>query len=104
VICDTSFEAGTICVVSMRGLDREDVGARAHRHHDLFERGVAGALAEAVDRALDLARAGQHRGERVGHGQAEVVVAMHRPHHLVGVGHALDQLAHGGGELDSGML
>jgi hypothetical protein len=29
------------------------------RHHDLFERRVAGALADAVDRHLGLARAGE---------------------------------------------
>ena len=81
------------------GLDREDVGAGAHRHDDLLERGVAGTFAEAVDRALDLAGARAHRGQRVGHGQPEVVVAMHRPHYLVRVGHALDQRAYGGGEL-----
>ena len=31
------------------------------RHDDLFERGIAGALAEAVDGAFDLARAGAAR-------------------------------------------
>jgi hypothetical protein len=31
--------------------------ARAQRHDDLFQRRVAGALADAVDRALDLPRA-----------------------------------------------
>ena len=94
VICDTRREAGTICVVSMRVSQVEEVAARAHRHDDLLERGVAGALAEAVDRALDLARAADlHRGERVGHRHAEVVVAVHRPHRLVGVGHPLAQRA-----------
>ena len=33
--------------------------------------------------------------KRVGHGQAEVVVAMHREDRLVGVGHAVEQLANG---------
>jgi hypothetical protein len=40
--------------------DREDIRTRAHRHDDFFERGIAGPLAQAVDRALDLARTGQH--------------------------------------------
>ena len=35
----------------------EVVGAGAQRHHDLLQRGVAGPLADAVDRALDLAGA-----------------------------------------------
>ena len=51
----------------MAGLDR---------HHDLFERGVAGALADAVDGAFDLAGAGLHGGERVGDGQTQIVMAM----------------------------
>ena len=45
-------------------------------HDDLFERAVAGALADAVDGAFDLARAGFDGGERVGDGEAEIVMAM----------------------------
>ena len=52
--------------------------AHAQRDDDLLERRVARALAEAVDRALDLRRAGGEAGERVGDGEAEVVVAVHR--------------------------
>jgi hypothetical protein len=52
--------------------------ARAEGHHDLLERSVAGALAKAVDRDLDLARAGLHGGERVRGRQSEVVVAVDR--------------------------
>ena len=37
---------------------------------------VAGALAEPVQRALDVAGAGAHGGHRVGHGAARVVVAV----------------------------
>src|SRR5262249_45836760 len=36
------------------GLAAERVPAYAERHHDLLERSVAGALADAVDGALDL--------------------------------------------------
>jgi hypothetical protein len=51
-----------------------------------LERAVAGTLAEAVDRALDLPRAADlDAGERVGDRHAEVVVAMHRPDRLVGI-------------------
>ena len=39
------------------GLVGQHVAARPDRHHDLFERRVAGALADAVDGALDLPRA-----------------------------------------------
>ena len=54
----------------------EVIAPGADRHHDLFERGVAGALAQTVDRALDLARAVGDAGERVRDREAEVVVAV----------------------------
>ena len=44
----------------------------------LFQRGVAGALADAVDGALHLAHAGADRGQRVGDGEAQVVVVVRR--------------------------
>ena len=50
----------------------------AQGHHDLFEGGVAGPLAEAVDRDLHLAGAGLDRGQGVGRGQPQVVVAVDR--------------------------
>ena len=76
----------------MPSVQAEEVPAGLHRHHDLFERAVAGALAQAVDGALDLARAADlDAGQRVGHRHAQVVVAMHRPDRLVGVGNALAQ-------------
>ena len=83
-------------------------------HHQLLERGIASPLADAVDRALQLAGAVFHRLEEVGHRQAQVVVAMHRDHRLVDVGHlgidTGDQLtefrrggvAHGVGDVDRG--
>ena len=54
----------------------EVVAARLDRHHHFLERGVAGALAQTVHRALDLAGAVRHAGERVGDREAEVVVAV----------------------------
>ena len=73
----------------------EVVGAGADRHHDLLERGVAGALAEPVDRALDLARAVRHAGQRVRDRQAEVVVAVGRDDEVAphAVDHVPDELA-----------
>ena len=55
---------------------RELPGPRPEGHDDLLEAGVAGALAEAVDRDLDLAGAGLDRGERVRRREAQVVVAV----------------------------
>ena len=52
-------------------------------HHHLFERRVPGPLTQAVDRDLGLPRPGVDARERVGRGQAEVVVAMHRNNHAV---------------------
>ena len=60
--------------------------ARGERGGDLFECGVAGALADAVDGALDLTRAAVDAGERVGDGHAEVVVAVRGEDDRVGVG------------------
>ena len=67
--------------------------AGVQQHHDLLERRVARALAEAVDGALDLARAGAHPRKRVGDGQAEVVVAVHAQDDAAQVRHELVQLA-----------
>ena len=52
------------------GRERQPIRAHARRHDDFFERRVAGALADAVDRALDLARAAADRRERVRHREA----------------------------------
>ena len=50
--------------------------SRAQRHHHLFQRGVASALAESVDRDLNLARPRLHGGECVRRGEAEIVVTV----------------------------
>src|SRR3984957_19885134 len=84
VTAATSFDAR----VNM-GPERHHVVAHPHRHHRLFQRGIAGALADAVDGALDLAGAGAYAGERIRHRHAEVVVAMHREDGLVGIRHPI---------------
>ena len=73
-------------------LERDDLGPRPARHHDLLERSVAGALPDAVDGTLHLAGTGFDRGQRVRDCEAEVVVAMRAQHHFAGLG---DALAHG---------
>ncbi len=75
------------------GMEGQNIGARPHRHDDFLQRGVAGALADAVDRAFDLPRAAAHAGERIGDGQPQIVVTMHREDGLVGIGHALPHAA-----------
>jgi|GEM_PF-4747761 len=81
------------------GVTGEVVTPRAKRHDDLLERGVTGALTQAVNGALDLSRPFAHRGERVGDRHTEVVVAMHRPDRLVRVRDSLAQLANESGKL-----
>ena len=46
-----------------------DVLAGAHGHDHLFERGVAGSLAQAVDGAFNLGRTALDTSQGVGHGQ-----------------------------------
>ncbi len=50
--------------------------ANAHGHDNFFERGVAGALADAVDGALDLAGSGGDGRHGVGYRHAEIVMAV----------------------------
>ena len=74
-----------------------DVGrARVQQHHDLLERRVARALADAVDRALDLARAGLQAREGVGDGEPEVVVAVDGQHDVAQARHQLVEAAEEG--------
>ncbi len=81
------------------GVAGEDVLAGTHRHHHLLQCGVAGPFPQAVDGALHLARAIEHRGKGVGHRQPQVVVAVHGKDRLVRVGHPLEELADGLAEL-----
>ena len=81
------------------GPEGQAVGAHVHRHHHLFKRAVARPLADAVDRALDLPRTGLDRAQGVGHGEAQIVVAVDRDHRLVDVGHVVPDLADEVGEL-----
>ena len=68
-------------------------------HDDLLQGRVARALADPVDRALDLARAGHQSGERIGHGEPKIVVAVHGEHDIAQARHELVEPAQEGGEL-----
>ena len=98
----TMFDSMREVGIQARGVDArveiEERIARLQRHDDFFERAVAGALADAVDGALDLPRAGDHGGEAVGHRHAEIVVAVHREADLVDAAHVLAQVAEQLGE------
>src|SRR3569833_106620 len=77
------------------GLIRIAIIAGLHDHDYLFERAVAGALADAVDGAFDLAGSGSYGGERIGYGEAEIVMAVYRYDGGIAKGFddAADQLA-----------
>ena len=81
------------------GREADVGGAGVQQHHDLLERRVARALADAVDRALDLARAGLQAGEGVGDGEAEVVVAVDRQHDVAQARHQVVEAAEEGAVL-----
>ncbi len=87
--------------VNLAGIDSsfegQPITPHVHRHYDFFQRSVAGAFANSIHRALDLARPGFDRREAVRHRQSEIVVTMdadgdvfsitndafaHRPHEL----------------------
>ena len=53
------------------------VGAGLENHDHFLERAIAGALADSVDGAFHLARAGFDGGQRVGHRQTQIVVAVY---------------------------
>ena len=89
---DHRRRAGEISCVDA-GLVRQRIAAHLHCHHDLFQRGVSGALTQTVDGALDLAHAIGNTGEGVRHGKAQIIVAVRRPDHLVRVRNVFDQTA-----------
>ena len=64
---------------------RQAVGPHTRGHDDFLERRIAGTFADTVDRALDLPRARGDGRERVGDGQAEIVVTMRAERRLRGV-------------------
>ena len=67
------------------GSHAKTILAHGERDGDFFERGVSGAFTDAVDGAFDLAHTRANRGQRVGDGEAEVVMAMGAQHDVLGV-------------------
>jgi len=65
-----------LCGVDLRR-HVEEIAARRQRHNRLLRRTVAGALANAVYRAFDLAGAAANCSQRIRHRHAEIVMAMH---------------------------
>ena len=75
------------------------VGAGIEPHDDLFQGGVAGPLADAGKRHFGLTRAGVEGGQGVGHGQAQVVVAVDGEGDAAGSAHGGHEVADKVGEL-----
>ena len=104
---DQARRARDLCRVDA-GLEAQPRPAHAQQHHDLFERRVACALADAIDRALDPPGARHDPGFRVGGGQAQVVVAVDREEYTIRpAGPAddlLDDLAELGGNAVAGRV
>ena len=88
-VTDQAAGAVNLCRVDIVG-DVVEVVAGAHGHNDLFEGGVAGPFADAVDGTFDLPGAGADGGDGVGDTEAEVVVAVHADHSLVYVGDVVE--------------
>jgi hypothetical protein len=61
------------------GFQTKEILARLERHHHLFQRGIPGSFTNTVNRALHLPRPVGNGGERIGHRQTEIVVAMGTP-------------------------
>ena len=93
---DVAAGAGDVLGADL-GAVGQPVTAHLQRHHHLFQRRVAGPLADAVDRDLDLTRAGLDAGQAVGDGEAQVVVAVGGEDHRVRPRHIVDQVAIDGG-------
>src|SRR5437868_87577 len=87
-----AIQLARLDVTAERGVLRPDVA----RHHDLLARGVAGALADTVHRALHLPRPGRDGGEGVGDGEAAMVVTVGRERYPCG---SRDALPHGAEDL-----
>src|SRR5262249_47609131 len=54
----------------------QQVRSDLHDHHELFQRSVASAFSNAIDRTFDLSRSGANRGNRIRNSQSQIVVAM----------------------------
>ena len=93
----------------------KEVASGFDRHHHFFQGTVAGAFAQAVDRAFNLARAARvHACQGIRDRHSEVVVAVHGPNRLIGIRHLFPKVfekgpiefrhrvAHGIGNVDGG--
>src|ERR1700677_1030887 len=89
--------AGGIQAIGLNArLIAEIIATRFDRHDDLFECRVAGPLADAVDRALNLASASFDGRQTVGDAQSQIVVTMRTEDCPPDVRHVRRQMLQGG--------
>jgi len=69
----------------------EHIFSRGQRHDDFFHRRVSGPFPDAVDRALHLPGARADGGERIGHRQPQIVVAVDGDDRIAHVFHTIEQ-------------
>ena len=62
-----------------------------HHHYQLFQGGISGPLADAVDGAFHLPRTGLDGCQRVCHGQSQIIVAVNRDGHTANSPHSAPQ-------------
>ncbi len=98
---DEAADGDELFGVDARG-EGEGVLAGLDSHDDFFQRGVAGAFADAVDGAFNLARAAADGGEGVGDGEAQVVVTVGGKNNFVGAGDVLEEVTEHGFMLGGG--
>src|SRR5258707_5880804 len=63
----------------------QPIAAYVQRHDNFFQRGIAGAFANSIHRALDLSRTRFDRGETVRHCQSEIVMTMNADGDVVSI-------------------
>ena len=72
--------------------DAEIVAPGEDGHHDLFERRIARAFAQTVDRALRLTGSALQGGQGIGDGHPQVVVTVHADDRVIDVPHVGDDI------------
>src|SRR5712691_5670687 len=75
----------------------QPIAPHVHGHHYFFQRGVAGAFANSIHRALDLSRTGCDGRKTIGDGEPEIVMTMDADRDVFAITN--DALANGPHEL-----
>ena len=85
--------------LDLRVQSSEKIRARLDCHDDLFQGAVPRALADAIERPLDLSGTGFDRRQRICESQAQVVVAVDAQHGIIDIFYIRTQIRNQGGIL-----